>query len=56
MASGVGYDSESFPGLYCPGLIEARVFHHAPPVMGVFPGLYCPGLIEARPGGASRLW
>ena len=37
-----------FPGLYCPGLIEARlrswIMHRIVPV---FPGLYCPGLIEA---------
>ena len=38
----------AFPGLYCPGLIEATV----QPLAGVlavelFPGLYCPGLIEA---------
>ena len=41
----------AFPGLYCPGLIEA-----VPPVVlvvlveGWFPGLYCPGLIEALSG------
>ena len=37
-----------FPGLYCPGLIEASrsELNHLSS-RGVFPGLYCPGLIEA---------
>ena len=44
----------TFPGLYCPGLIEA-----ATPSSGracdraAFPGLYCPGLIEARPSAGA---
>ena len=46
-----------FPGLYCPGLIEAGGGHRSPGHRRRFPGLYCPGLIEARgtPGsGALR--
>ena len=37
-----------FPGLYCPGLIEARKSRSATRLATPFPGLYCPGLIEAR--------
>ena len=36
-----------FPGLYCPGLIEAAVRRHLNHGSVRFPGLYCPGLIEA---------
>ena len=36
-----------FPGLYCPGLIEARRGSRRAPNTSSFPGLYCPGLIEA---------
>ena len=37
-----------FPGLYCPGLIEAVLpALEAAAVLEKFPGLYCPGLIEA---------
>ena len=36
-----------FPGLYCPGLIEARQRAPLAHQGGEFPGLYCPGLIEA---------
>ena len=38
----------TFPGLYCPGLIEAAwTWRSIVAWMSVFPGLYCPGLIEA---------
>ena len=37
----------TFPGLYCPGLIEAGGSHCLPLAFDWFPGLYCPGLIEA---------
>ena len=40
-----------FPGLYCPGLIEAAVRVTATAESPEFPGLYCPGLIEALWGG-----
>ena len=36
-----------FPGLYCPGLIEAMPPGAGGSSMPPFPGLYCPGLIEA---------
>ena len=36
-----------FPGLYCPGLIEATGKRQDCVGGGWFPGLYCPGLIEA---------
>ena len=37
----------SFPGLYCPGLIEGTLTLTGPSDSRVsFPGLYCPGLIE----------
>ena len=39
-----------FPGLYCPGLIEASSGRGMRSGGSRFPGLYCPGLIEA---GAS---
>ena len=40
-----------FPGLYCPGLIEAGVGSvYWSDIAAWFPGLYCPGLIEANPG------
>ena len=45
-----------FPGLYCPGLIEAPTVNHPRTGPDMFPGLYCPGLIEAtetRSGSAS---
>ena len=54
IAVGVWARSFAFPGLYCPGLIEAKSSIPASAVYEGFPGLYCPGLIEAtarrRPG------
>ena len=46
-----------FPGLYCPGLIEAATARRLDVVgLVVFPGLYCPGLIEAGPQAPSAPW
>ena len=40
---------DRFPGLDCPGLIEAiDVVHFSSFPRGGFPGLDCPGLIEAN--------
>ena len=39
-----------FPGLYCPGLIEALTQTYEAACTMRFPGLYCPGLIEAITG------
>jgi len=36
-----------FPGLDCPGLIEANIQERGRPPERRFPGLDCPGLIEA---------
>jgi len=36
-----------FPGLDCPGLIEAELNTYQYPYPKSFPGLDCPGLIEA---------
>ena len=49
LRGGEGYDRAAvkFPGLYCPGLIEAVTYSYAVTSEGGFPGLYCPGLIEA---------
>jgi len=38
-----------FPGLDCPGLIEAGFCGQKANDAGGFPGLDCPGLIEAPP-------
>ena len=46
----------AFPGLYCPGLIEAAASTSAPGRGRTFPGLYCPGLIEARCHGPNAWW
>ena len=44
------YKAAGFPGLYRPGLIEARQHNlTAFNTPAGFPGLYRPGLIEARP-------
>ena len=46
----------AFPGLYCPGLIEAQgETQSGISSTSQFPGLYCPGLIEARPTCSTRL-
>jgi len=37
-----------FPGLHCPGLIEARHKTSNIHARKCFPGLHCPGLIEAH--------
>ena len=42
-----GHWLPAFPGLYCPGLIEALARARTRPRPSKFPGLYCPGLIEA---------
>ena len=43
----------TFPGLYCPGLIEAASLRSRAIISSPFPGLYCPGLIEAWDGEAG---
>ena len=45
-----------FPGLYCPGLIEARAGPGLAPPRRAFPGLYCPGLIEAMGAGRAPIF
>ena len=47
-------DDERFPGLYCPGLIEALYRTTRQGERRRFPGLYCPGLIEAGNENAGR--
>ena len=39
-----------YPGLLCPGLIEANVAPSGPSAKPPYPGLLCPGLIEASDG------
>ena len=50
----VVFRQDSFSGVNCPGLIEARFTDQSLDRIIAFSGVNCPGLIEARAGDTSE--
>ena len=48
-------DVIAYPGLLCPGLIEAFTWSETTILGAAYPGLLCPGLIEATGAGGEIL-